>query len=619
MNIIRVIINRKTFISMLFIALTLLGYISYKQLPVELLPDAELPFLFIQVNAVREVDPDYMEKQAIIPLEGAASTMEGIEKIESFADRRQGMIMIYFNQNVKVKYAYLKLQEKVNAVKSSLSDEFFVNVVKIDLQQLSNMFMSIQVRGSGGLDRIREIIDKKIVREFENIDGIANVEVFGGKQKSVEIILSDEATEAYNITPAQIRTLVAQNSQSKIFVGQVYEKNKQYFVNLVAEYTDVHALENIVVRRSGPVLLKDVAEIYVGHKEETSISRINGKEAITMQLIRDAQVNLIQLSHTTRSVIERLNDQLKAQDIEIVIQQDSAENMEKNINLIIQLAILGGILAVIILYLFLRNFGLVAVIALAIPISIYTAFNFFYANEISINSLTLVGIALAVGMLLDNSIVVLENIYRLASNTKDMTESVVKGVREVWRSIFAATMTTVVIFLPFIFASQFEIKLLGRHISVSIISTLLVSLVVALFLIPIVTHFFLERKERKRGRAIDFNIVSQKNRLLQIYRVLLKSAMRFPPRTIIAALLVLFFSLVICLALSLDVSRETELKDFNLYVTMPGGSTLEATDLVVEELESRLEGVEENQDLISQIYEEEALSLIHISEPTRPY
>ncbi|HDP98937.1 MAG TPA: efflux RND transporter permease subunit, partial [bacterium] len=381
MNIIRVIINRKTFISMLFIALTLLGYISYKQLPVELLPDAELPFLFIQVNAVREVDPDYMEKQAIIPLEGAASTMEGIEKIESFADRRQGMIMIYFNQNVKVKYAYLKLQEKVNAVKSSLSDEFFVNVVKIDLQQLSNMFMSIQVRGSGGLDRIREIIDKKIVREFENIDGIANVEVFGGKQKSVEIILSDEATEAYNITPAQIRTLVAQNSQSKIFVGQVYEKNKQYFVNLVAEYTDVHALENIVVRRSGPVLLKDVAEIYVGHKEETSISRINGKEAITMQLIRDAQVNLIQLSHTTRSVIERLNDQLKAQDIEIVIQQDSAENMEKNINLIIQLAILGGILAVIILYLFLRNFSLVAVITLAIPISIYTAFNFFYANE----------------------------------------------------------------------------------------------------------------------------------------------------------------------------------------------------------------------------------------------
>ncbi|MDW7680283.1 MAG: efflux RND transporter permease subunit, partial [bacterium] len=281
--------------------------------------------------------------------------------------------------------------------------------------------------------------------------------------------------------------------------------------------------------------------------------------------------------------------------------------MEKNINLIIQLAILGGILAVIILYLFLRNFSLVAVIALAIPISIYTAFNFFYANEISINSLTLVGIALAVGMLLDNSIVVLENIYRLASSAKDMTESVVKGVREVWRSIFAATMTTVVIFLPFIFASQFEIKLLGRHISVSIISTLLVSLVVALFLIPMVTHFFLERKKRKRGRAIDFNIVSQKNRLLQIYRVLLKSAMRFPPRTIIAALLVLFFSLVICLALSLDVSRETELKDFNLYVTMPSGATLEATDLVVEELESRLENIEENQDLISQIYEEEAI------------
>ncbi|OQX95646.1 ABC transporter ATP-binding protein [candidate division KSB1 bacterium 4572_119] len=613
------VINRKTFISMLFIALTLLGFISYRQLPVELLPDAELPFLIIQVGSAQEVDPDYMEQQAIIPLEGAASTLEGIDKIESWADRRQGMIMIYYNQNVKIKYAYLKLQEKVNAVKSTLSEDFFVNVLKIDTEQITNMFMSLQVRGSGGLDRVREIFDKKVVRELENISGIANVEAFGGKQKSVEIILSEEASEAYNITPSQVRSLISQNSQSKTFVGQTFEKNKQYFVNLVAEYTDVRDLENIVVRRDGPILLKDVADIYVGFKEETSISRVNGKEALTVQLVRDAQVNLIKLSHDTRKVIDELNVRLKPEDLEIVIQSDSAEEMEKNIDLIIQLALFGGLLAVIILYLFLRNFSLVSVIALAIPISIYTAFNFFYAYDISINSLTLVGIALAVGMLLDNSIVVLENIYRLASRDKQLDESVVKGVKEIWRSVFAATLTTIVIFLPFIFASDFFIRLLGRHISVSIISTLVVSLVVALLLIPMVTHFFLKRKRKSELTQLDFNIVSPKNRLLQIYRVLLKSSMRFPPRTILGAILVLFFSLVICFALSVDISKEPELTDFNLYVTMPSGSTLEASDLVVEDLEKRLEDIEEKQDLVSQIYEEEAILTFKLKEDYEKY
>ncbi|NOZ60372.1 MAG: ATP-binding cassette domain-containing protein [Calditrichaeota bacterium] len=609
----RFVINRKTFITMLFIAVTMLGYISYKQLPVELIPDAELPFLIIQVTSVREVDPEYMEKQALIPLEGAASTLEGIDKIESYADRRRGMITVYYNKNVKIKYAYLKLQEQMNAVKNSLPEEFIVNVLKIDTQQLSNMFMSLQVRGSGGLDRLREIIDKKVTPDLQNIDGIANVEIFGGREKSVEIILKEDAAEAYNITPSQIRSLIAQNSQNKTFVGQAYEKDKQYFVNLVAEYTDVNDLENIIVRRTGPVYLKDVADVFVGYKEETSISRVNGKDALTIQLVRDAQVNLISLSHETQKVIAKLNEKLAPQDVEIVIQQNSAEEMEKNIDLIIKLAIIGGLLAVIILYLFLRNFSLVAVISLAMPISIYTAFNFFYAYDISINSLTLVGIALAIGMLLDNSVVVLENIYRLASSgTRNLTDSVVQGTKEVWRSIFAATMTTVVIFLPFVFATNFFVRLMGRHISVSIISTLLVSLIVALLLIPMVTHFFLNRWKKTRPSGSHFNIVNPKNRLLQIYRVILKSSMRFPPRTILAAVIALFLSLVICLALSVDVSREPELTDFNLYVTMPSGSTLEATDLVVADLEKRLADIEEKQDVISQIYEEEAILTIKL-------
>lgn len=312
--------------------------------------------------------------------------------------------------------------------------------------------------------------------------------------------------------------MIAQNSQSKTFVGQIDSKDKKYFVNVVAEYTDLKDLENIVVNREVPILLKDVANIYKGVKEETSISRINGKESITIQLVRDTRENLISLSDDTRQVIERLNHDLSSQDIEIVIQFDAAEVLDENIDLIIELSIIGGILAVLILWFFLKNLPMVSVIALAIPISVFTSMNLFYAFDITLNSLTLVGMALAIGMLLDSSIVVLENIYRLANKKKSPDEAAIQGTKEVWRSIFAATCTTIVVFIPFVFASNFYVKILGYQIGVSIISTLTVSLIIALFLIPMVTHYFLNRK----AGIQKITDLSKNSRIMQLYTVFLK-------------------------------------------------------------------------------------------------
>lgn len=612
MNIVQFVLKRKTLISMVFIALVLLGIVSYQQLPVELYPNAELPFLIVQVRAAQDMDPAYIEKAAIVPLEGAVSTLEGIDQIQSFVQRDGGVIYVYFNQSINTKVAHLRLDEKVNAIRADLGEEFFVAVIKIDTEQLSNMFMSLQVRGGGGLNRVRELTDQNIVRDLENIDGVANVEVFGGQEKSIEVILDDEASQAYGITPSQIRNLMSQNAQYKTFVGKAYDNDRYYFVNMVADYTDVRQLETIIVNRNGPVRLGDIAEIYFGAKEQTSISRVNGKDAITIQLMRDSQVNLIDLAHSTRDVINELNETLRPLDVEIVIQSDAAEQIEENIDMIIELALFGGLLAVFVLWIFLRNIKWVLIITLALPISIFTAFNFFYAADISINSLTLVGMALAVGMLLDNSVVVMENIYRLLSRGRDHDTSVVQGTQEVWRSIMAATLTTITVFLPFVFAENFIVRLIGRHIGVSIISTLLVSLVVALLLIPMATHSLLQGKGM--GSVLSFQLVSQKNRLLQIYNVILKSCMRYPARTVIGGVLFFFLSLIIALAVSINVPEEVETREFNLYVTMDSGSTLELTDLMVRDIETQLESLEEKEEIISKIYEEEAIVTVRLLE-----
>ena len=606
------IIHRKTFISMLFLGLTMLGYISYKNLPVELLPSTELPMLIVQVSSRIEVDPTYMENKGVIPLEGAIGTLEGIEKIESSATQRRGTIFIYYNQNINTKYAYLKLQEKISAVKSSLPEEFTVYVGKIDLDQIANQFMGLQVRGGGGIDRVRNITDQIIAPELENIDGIANVEVYGGREKSVEIILDEEACKAHRITPSRIGSIISANGREKVFVGQVAGINKQYFVNVTAEYSDINDLENLIVSANGPVLLKDIAEIYFGLKEETSYSRVNGKDAVTLLLISDSQVNLIDLSHKTIETIEDLNKELKPKDAEIVIQSNTAEVMENNINKVIQLALIGGVLAIIILWMFLKNIRLIIAIALAIPISVFTAFNLFYAFNISINIFTLIGMALAIGMLLDNSIVVLENIYRHASQNKSADEAVLLGTKEVSRPVIAATLTTITVFLPFVFSSNYMIKLMGNHIGVSIISTLLVSLFVALLLIPMMTHFFMVKQKGKK--LFVFERISLHNRLIQIYVLFLKSCMRYPARTIIGAIVAFFATVLISFALSLNTLEEADSPEFNLYVTMPTGATLESTDKVVAEIEKRVENIEEKKDVISEIKEEEAIVTIILKE-----
>jgi len=597
---------------MLFIGLAMLGFISYKKLPVELIPNTQLPGLVVQVATMLEMDPSYIETQAIVPIEGAVGTLEDVEKIESNISSRYGIITIFYKQNANLKYANLKLQEKIDIVKTTIPEEFIINVIKIDFEELTNQFMSLEVRGEGGVDRIRNITDRDIKPKFENIDGIAGVQVYGGQENSIEIRLNEKACKALGITMGHIRTLLNNNGREKTFAGKVVDGNNELFVNITSEYTDVKEIGSIIVRKEGPVLLRDIAEIFYGVKEQTSYSRVNGMDAVTMNLVNDNQANLIKLSHDAIDQVNSFNRELAPAGVEIAVQYNSAETMEKNINQIINLAITGAILAVLILWFFLRNFRLVTIIAVSIPISVYAAFNFFYASDITINSLTLVGIALAVGMLVDNSVVVLENIYRLAGTGKDYETSVKQGTREVWRAIFASTLTTIVVFFPFIFTTNFLIKIIGKNIGVSIISTLLVSLSVALLFIPMATYFLLSGKSEKRSDI--FKKLSIHDRLIQAYHLVLKASIRNPASTIIGTLVVFFIALLISLTLSLSNPQEINTPDFRLSVRMPAGSTLEKTDAVVSEIESRLAPLPEKEDIVSRIEEERATVTINLPE-----
>lgn len=584
------IINRPVMVTMFLVGLCLLGAVSYYQLPVEFQPNVEIPLLFVQVGTARDVDPEYVEKNGVMPVEQAIAGMENVKEVQSSIDRRRAVVFVYYDEGTDLKYAYLKLREKLRETQTTMETGFFVTVWKVDTEQLANQFMTLQALGSGGLGQIREVVDSKIVPELENIDGIANVEVYGGQRRSISVVLDAEALKAHHLTAAQVSSILSEGNPSRQFLGTVREGNRKTFVNLSSDYTSLERISRTVLKPDGPVLLEHVAKVIDGGAEEESIARVNGKEAIQVVIIREQSSNLLALSAETRKAIDEINRKVAHTGVELVIQTDTADSITDTIDVIKNLALVGSILAVLVLWFFLRNGRLVLIVALALPMSVVIAMNFISAADITINSLSLMGIAIAIGMLLDNSIVVLENIYRQISLGKTPREAVMGGTSEVSRAIIAATLTTVCVFLPFIYSGNFLTILLGRNIGIAIISTLMVSLVVAFLLIPAFAHFFLSRKTLT---AESFNQVSQKNRLMQIYTLLLKSCLRFPARTTVIAVVGFFLSIAIAIGVSMNVSRELEETDFSLYAIMPSGTTLETADEQVQEMDARLAEVAE--------------------------
>ena len=212
---------------MLFVALTMLGYISYKQLKMEIIPNADLPMLYVQVNSRIDVTPEYMEQEAIIPIESMIAGLENIESIESLAGRNRGSVLISYEKRTDLKYAYLKLDEQITGLRGSLPDDFMLQVVKIDLESTDNTLMTLQARGSGGVDRVRNYVDQHIAPELENIEGLAAVNVFGGRQKSVDIILDRAACDAYNIAPSRVRSILSSSMNLREYGGLIREEGKR--------------------------------------------------------------------------------------------------------------------------------------------------------------------------------------------------------------------------------------------------------------------------------------------------------------------------------------------------------------------------------------------------------
>jgi len=597
----KIAIKRPVLTLMFYAFVIITGIISYNKLPVQLFPNLIYPELYV-ICTYPGASPEEIENKTVIPVEAEISRLKDIKEIKSRIYSNYGIISISYNFDTDMKFADLKLQQVLNKVKETLPEEASIVSRKIDTSEFSSWMMELTVLREGETDYIKKIIEEKAVPELSSVDGVIDVSVSGGKNSEVQIIADKNKLESLKMNLTTIVSAVNNFNKEKEYIGKVYSKSNSYFVSLEGEVTGLHQLENIVVEPSKNVKLSNVANLKKIKEAGDVRYRVNGKSTLGMTVIKESKANLLDVSEALKDKIDELNNDLRNDGIEIKIKFNQASMLDDALSEIKKLALYGVILAFFILLLFLKDIKIVSVIIFAIPISVIFTFNIMYFSGVTLNILSFCGLALALGMLVDNGIVVLENIFRHSGMNETAFEACINGTNEVKKSISASTLTTIAVFLPSIFV-QNELRIILKEFALSIINPLAVSLLVSFTLIPMFSYQVLKRKRKYSNKFYG----KRKGRAFYSYMFLLVTAIRNRGKFIFGIVLIFLVTLIATLPFILTDTETERNYQFSIYVDTPLESNIEATDRVVKNVENELKAIEHIEEVRSIIRENEAV------------
>ncbi|MCK5126152.1 MAG: efflux RND transporter permease subunit [candidate division Zixibacteria bacterium] len=490
-----------TTILMAVLAIILLGYISFQRLGMDLLPDLNSPRLFIEVNA-GERPPEEMETQFVSQLESVAARGRKVENVSSISRVGQALITVEYSWDADMDEAFLDLQKTI-ADFSQNSNADQINVTQHDPNALPMLVVAFSQEESSDLDKLRRTAENNIANELIRLPGIAEVKVIGSRQREAIIRTDAYTLEAYGLTLDQLASQI-QSSNRNMTGGSIVEMGLRYVIRGVGEFESLDDIENLIVSykassgSSGsderiPIYLREVADVSFELSEPENLIRFNGVHCLGLEIYKEAKYNTIDAAESAHEQLEILRRSLSGYNLFVV--QDQARFIKSSVTEVEQTGLLGILLAVIVLFVFLRRIGVTSVISIAIPISVVATFNLMYFNDLSLNIMTLGGLALGAGMLVDNAIVVMENIFRHLEAGKPLKEAAMLGAGEVGGAITSATITTIIVFFPIVYLHGAAGELF-REQALTVAFSLISSLFVALAVIPMLCSKLLKSEKK---------------------------------------------------------------------------------------------------------------------------
>ncbi|MBP7634900.1 efflux RND transporter permease subunit [Candidatus Ozemobacteraceae bacterium] len=594
MDLPRISVERPITVSMVMVCAMLLGLGALYGLSVDLFPNIDFPLAFIQ-TPYPGVDPAQMENIVTRKIEEEVNTVENIKRVTSYSFEGYSWIMIEFNWGTGIDLAAVDLREKVDIAKRKLPRDIEqVTVAKLDIN--AQPVLNVSMGGELDLKTLRRIADKEIKPAFERIGGVANVEVLGGLEREIRVKVDPDRLKAFKLTINDVIGAVSNDNQNTS-VGNITEGNFKYLVRSEGEVRTPKDLGGIVVRNidGRPVYLSELARIEDGYKEIESVSRLNGKPAVTLSLKKEAGANPVEISDAVKKVLPRLEEAYKKK-ITLTIGNDSSEFIRDSIQMVKDNATMGAILAVIVLFVFLKNVRSTFIIGIGIPLAVVSTFAMMFLKKgMTLNLMTLGGLALGIGMIVDNSVVVLENIYRLLveRGEKDRRETSIEGANEMYVAILGSTLTTVVVFLPIAFVPG-VVGEIFFNMSATIVFSLLASLVVAVTVVPLMCAYGL--KIGKTPREPLMNAIKRAYSAVLGW-LLAKSWRRWAYFFLMIGVFWKSFSFMPALEFFPKMDRGT----FVLHFEAPEGTSVEKVDAIAKAMEDKLRPVPEIEKIITNL------------------
>ncbi|MBN2491629.1 MAG: efflux RND transporter permease subunit [Planctomycetes bacterium] len=601
MRLSRFAVQRPIFTIMLVLIVIILGGVSFSRLTIDLMPDITFPTLSI-MTTYENAAPEEMEELVTRPIEEGVSAVPGVEEVTSISSEGSSNVRVTFNWGTDLDAAANDIRDRLDRVIPLLPEDADRPMLrKFDLASFPVMILGASSR----LDpvQMRRIIDEQIKYRIERVPGVAALDVRGGVDREIHVNLNPDKLKALRMPLNQVLARIRAGNIN-LPAGSIDRGNYEVTVRTPGQYQSLDELRATVVaeRDGAPVLLSEVADVEDAWQRVTRIIRVNGEPGVMLSVNKQSGANTVEVARGVREEIARVNADLPQVNLIPII--DSSEFIQRSIDNVSQAALYGGLLAILVLLFFLRNFRSTLIIATAIPVSVIAAFGLMYFAGFTLNLMTLGGLALGIGMLVDNSIVVLENIYRLREQGQPGQEAAVNGSEEVTSAIIASTLTTLAVFLPLIFVRGMA-GVMFKQLSYVIAFALLCSLGAAMTVVPMLSSRLLHpaagpAADRRPGRRLFALSERFFTGLEDGYKRLLHTALSHRVLTGGVAVLCLAGSLLLTRLIGTELMPETDEGEIRVEAEMEVGTRLAVTDEKLLEVERIVrETVPEIENLVS--------------------
>ncbi len=473
----------------------LFGVIGLSRLPVQLIPTVDRPEITVETE-YRGAAPLEVEREITDRMEKKLNAVESLKEMSSISIEGKSTVILKFDWGTNKDIARLGVSEKLDLVTGLPPDAEESQVRAVNTDEESPIAWII-VETTRDLNEVWEEVKDIIVPRIERVSGVGAVWHFGGQDRQVHVTLDPRAMAARGVTIGAVRQAILRENRN-IKGGDLSEGKSRHMVRTLGQFTDISQIGGVIVRhdRNRPVYIRDIATVTFGHEDRDFAVRINGRPAIGMGVLRRSGANTVEVMKGLKAEIKYLGEGLyKGKGIHLRMVYDETEYINDSLDLVINNIYYAALLAIVILLLFLRSFSSILVISVAIPVSVVTTFVFLSGLDRTLNIITLAGLAFATGMVVDNAVVVLENIFRHREMGKDRFQAAIDGAKEVWGAVLASTLTTVAVFVPVLFVRQ-EAGQLFRDIAIAISVAVALSLVASLTVVPMLSARVLSARAR---------------------------------------------------------------------------------------------------------------------------